>query len=590
MNTGKNIALRVATAYGTVGALWIFASDRLVEIFFGDTALITQVSTVKGWLFVAGTALLLYWYLKRQQKSLVISQQALRQSEEQFRLLFTANPHPMWVYDLQTLAFLQVNNAAVDAYGFSREEFLSMTIADIRPPEDIPALLDNVALVASGLDRAGIWRHRKRNGEVIFVEITSHTLEFGGRPAEVVLAHDVTDRVRAEEEIRQLTQELERRVTERTAQLAAANRELEAIFQAFPDLFFRIDADGVYLDFRSGNSEDLFVQPAQFIGRRLGEVLPAETAALFDTAFAAVNASGGMQTVEYALPLRHGEESFEARVMPFQAGQFIILVRNITERKRSEAEIRTLNDKLSQRTAELEQLNRELESFSYSVSHDLQAPLRHLTGFCQALREDCGDRLDDQGKSYIQRIDRAAGRMGQLINDMLLLASVSRGELTLQPVNLSRLVNLVMLEMRQLHPDRQVTCHCPEGLETVADPRLLRILLDNLLGNAWKYTSRTEQAVVTFGSRREGEETVYFVQDNGAGFDMAYGDRLFQAFQRLHGRDEFEGTGIGLATVRRIVERHGGRVWANAVPGQGATFFFTLAPPVASAGPERGNS
>ncbi len=225
---------------------------------------------------------------------------------------------------------------------------------------------------------------------------------------------------------------------------------------------------------------------------------------------------------------------------------------------------------------ELERKNKELEAFSYSVSHDLRAPLRSIDGFSQALLEDCAGQLDAKGKSHLHRVRAAAQRMGELIDDLLELSRVTRAELRRDAVRLSDIAKAVAEELRRKDPERTVTLAIREGLVVEADHGLIQVLLDNLLGNAWKFTSRTADARVELDMEMRDGKRVYRVRDNGAGFDMAYADKLFSPFQRLHGHAEFPGTGIGLATVHRIVDRHGGRVWAEAAVGQGTTIFFTL--------------
>ena len=236
-----------------------------------------------------------------------------------------------------------------------------------------------------------------------------------------------------------------------------------------------------------------------------------------------------------------------------------------------------LESRVEQRTRELEVSNQELEAFSYSVSHDLRAPLRTIDGFSLALQEDFAEKLNEQGRDYITRVRNGVQRMGTLIDSLLQLSRVTRSDVQRERVDLSQLVTTVFQETQAGDPNREVNWIAQPGVMAEADPRLMRIAFENLIGNAWKFTARTSAATVTFGSSSQGDKTVYFLRDNGAGFDMRYVDRLFTAFQRLHGEREFKGSGIGLATVSRIIRRHHGSIWAEGEPGKGATFFFTLA-------------
>lgn len=266
---------------------------------------------------------------------------------------------------------------------------------------------------------------------------------------------------------------------------------------------------------------------------------------------------------------------------------FTGIIRDITARKAAEAEIAHLNTQLQRqisdldaelkdRVIELEVANKELEAFSYSVSHDLRAPLRAITGFSQALQEDVGDSLSADATHYIDRIRANVMRMARLIDDLLGLSRITRADMTLQDIDLSELAHAVMNELQAGDPDRDVNVNIEPGLMARGDRRLLRALLDNLLGNAWKYTGKVADGHIDFGAAQQNGETVYRVKDDGAGFDMAYAGKLFQVFQRLHTMNEFEGSGVGLAIVERVVARHGGRIWAEGTVDVGATFYFTL--------------
>ncbi len=251
-------------------------------------------------------------------------------------------------------------------------------------------------------------------------------------------------------------------------------------------------------------------------------------------------------------------------------------VKVFVELAKKNAALRHLNDALARQAAELEAANKELEAFSYAVSHDLRAPLRGIDGFSRALEQDCAKELNDQGRGHVMRIRRATARMNELIDDLLQLSRMARAEMRWENVDLSWVAREAASDLQQKDPDRRAGVSIQEGVKARGDYRLLRAAMDNLLSNAWKYTAKKEDATIEFGTNAIDGETVYFVRDNGAGFNMAYDYKLFVPFQRLHSASEFPGTGVGLATVQRIIRRHGGRIWAEGHVGEGATFYFTL--------------
>jgi PAS domain S-box-containing protein len=366
---------------------------------------------------------------------------------------------------------------------------------------------------------------------------------------------------------------------EAVAEARQANRFLDAIIENIPNMVFVKDAQKLgFVRFNRAGETLLGMSRADLIGKNDYDFFPETEAAFFQAKDRETLRGGTLVDIpEEPIDTRRGKRWLHTRKVPILAEdgtpEYLLgISEDITERKKMEEELVRAKDAA-------EAANKELESFSYSVAHDLRAPLRSIDGFSQALLEDCGDKLDLDGRKYLGFIRQSAHLMAELIDDILTLSRVTRGELRRETVDLSALARAAHARLEKSDPTRIVEVVIPEGLAGEGDPGLLSVAFDNLLGNAWKFTSKRPRARIELGAASEADGLrVFFVHDNGAGFDMAYAGKLFGVFQRLHPADEFEGTGVGLATVQRIIHRHGGRVWADGKVDGGATFYFTLGP------------
>ena len=501
-------------------------------------------------------------------------EEQLRSSEERLKVLFEFAPDAYYLHDMEA-NFVDGNRAAEKLTGYKREELIGENFLKLNllPPEQIPKAAEFLAKAAVRQhSEAGEFTLNRKDGKQIAVEIRTFPVTIEGQDLVLGMAHDITERKRAEEALRE------------------SEERYRTILEGMHDGYYEIDLAGNATFVNDSACRYLGYSREEMIGMNYRVyTLPEDVETVFKIFNQVYRTGEPVEGFAWKATRKDGATGFaEASVSPIKNDKgetvgFRCVGRDVTERKRAEEKIRQLNEELEQRVIELgertEQLqaaNKELEAFSYSVSHDLRAPLRTLDGFSQALLEDYGDELDELGKDYLQRVRYAAQHMAQLIDDMLSLSRITRSEMRCEKVDLTALARSIAAELKQRQPERHVEFIIAEGLAGNGDARLLRVVLDNLMGNAWKFTRTRECARVEFGHTKADGESAYFVRDNGVGFDMAYVDKLFGAFQRLHSPVEFEGTGIGLATVQRIIHRHGGRVWAEGAVNQGAIFGFTL--------------
>ncbi len=380
-----------------------------------------------------------------------------------------------------------------------------------------------------------------------------------------------------------------------TKNRARTNERLLRLLGSMPDALVIVNAEGKILSSNAQTCKLFGYTERELQGENMALLVPErlrQTQRQYYAGFF-LQRSGRMPetTLELCGLRKDGREfPIEISTKPLVAEKGLLVtsaIRDITERKQIETHISELNKELKDRAAELENANKELEAFSYSVSHDLRSPLQNIDSFSQILMEEYANRLDSDGRDYVQRLRGSCQHMEEIIDALLALSNMARHELVLERVDLSVLAKAVAAELKQKDPDRLVDWVIAEGLAVEGDTRLLRVVLENLIGNAWKFTAKSPRSRIEFGALPQcnGART-YFVRDDGAGFDMARAGQLFTPFKRLHDQSQFRGTGIGLATVQRVIQRHRGKIWAEGMVGHGATFCFTLSAAAVSNGQE----
>jgi PAS domain S-box-containing protein len=494
-------------------------------------------------------------------------EEELKNSEAHFRYLFEQNPVPMLIYELGSFVMLAVNDAFVAHYGYTKTEVLALHLLDLYPEPEKQTIAD-VSKRLQGQVYAGEWHHLKKDGTPMTIEVYSNGFSYEGRAARIAVITDITERKRMEEALRE---------SEQRFQVLAENS---------PVGIFQTDADGstVYVNPRWCQISGLSKEEAMGTGW-LSAVYSEDKEALSNGWNKATQTHNSSQS-EYRFVRNDGTIVWViGQAIPKMNNKNIIVgyvgtITDITERKRAEEEITKLNteleDRVAIRTVQLEAANKELEAFSYSVSHDLRAPLRHTSGYVDLLVKKCKSDLSEKGQHYLNAIADSVHQMGMLIDDLLQFSRTGRTEMRLSNTDMNELTQEVVDSLRHDNADRTIEWLIGTLPNVLCDRAMLKLVWMNLLSNAVKFTRTRETARIEIGVQEENKEFIFFVKDNGVGFDMQYVQKLFGVFQRLHSMEEFEGTGIGLANVRRIIVRHEGRTWAESEPDKGATFYFTL--------------
>ncbi|HUH65365.1 MAG TPA: PAS domain-containing protein [Syntrophales bacterium] len=515
------------------------------------------------------------------------AEEAVRESEERYRSLFeNLNEAALLIepiFDdpgqLVDFKYLAVNAAVNRHLGKRVDEMVGKRYSEVFPRAGRNPVFDIYEKVlATG---------EPFHGEILLPATGRYFDAAAYRPAPGRLAlilTDVTERRAAEAALRRLNQELEQRVSERTAELRAASLYSRSLIEASLDPLVTISPEGKITDVNESTEQVTGWSRQKLIGTDFSDYFTDPDAA--QAGYRKILGDG--QIRDYPLTIRHASGSttdvlYNATVYRDAQGQVqgvFAAARDVTERKRIDAELVKyrdhLEDLVKERTAEMEAANKELESFSYSVSHDLRAPLRAIDGYARLIMNKEGDKFDAETTRKFNAIRSNAQTMGQLINDILTLSRVVKKQLSASKLDMDAIVKDAWKEIETINPERNIKLAVGSLPVGYGDATLIRQVYSNLLSNAAKFTKYRETALIEVGGYVEGDENVYYIKDNGAGFEMEYYDKLYGIFQRLHKVDEFEGTGVGLATVQRIVQRHGGRAWAEGKPNEGATFYFSL--------------
>jgi PAS domain S-box-containing protein len=573
------MALGIGLLYALLGVLWILGSDALVESISSDAEWRASAQRYKGVLYVLGTSVALVFLVHASYRRLFRALGQVEATELRVRDLFLQHPKPMWVYDLETLAFLAVNDAAIRHYGYSRAEFMAMTLKDIRSPEDMPELLLHHTDITAVHRDVGVVRHRKKSGDILFAHIAMHKVDFAQRKAAMVMAIDVTAEV------------LSQRAVERQA------AQFRQLHHSLADVLWMASPDGRTLLYVSPAIESIYgLTPEQVTANPefwLQAIHP-DDAAVAQASHQALLATGEA-SCEYRIVTPSGDIKWvfdRKRLIVDDEGLTTMMggiLEDITSDKAHEARLAASHDELeklvTERTAELVRVNAELDAFARTIAHDLRSPLVSVVGFTQLLQKRHAATLGEDGAKLAARIERSARQMGSLVSDLLSLSRASTHALIIQDVDLVPLAHEILDELQHQEPERRVRLDSPKSLHVRGDLGLVRPLLANLLGNAWKFTGKRNDAHIQLLPEATRPDVVVRIQDNGVGFDATDAGLLFKPFQRFHTLSEFSGTGIGLTTCERIMTRHGGKIHIESAPGEGTSVFLSFVAPAENVTP-----
>ena len=559
-------ALGIGLVYMLAGVAWILTSDALVDAFSADPAWRAVLQRGKGLFYVlatgAGLVLLVRWGTMRLLKAIALA----RDNELQVQDLFFTNPVPMWIYAPDTLAVLQVNQAAVATYGHSVSEFLAMKVSELDGPNG----------PAQGRER-GERRLATKSGEPVFALISEHRVPFDGRIAVLVMAIDVT-----------------RDVLARHA-LARQEDQYRQLHQSLGEVLWIASVDGGQVLYLSPAFETLYGRPrAEFLAdTALWLSVVHEDDLAVAAASRTVLAERGSCACEYRIRRPDGSLRWisDRKKTIVDGDGLVTLIAGIAEDITASKELEIaratthaeLERRVVERTVELERVNAELDAFTRTAAHDLKTPLNGIVGFNDILQMRHGAALGSDGLRLSRRIGESARQMAGLVNDLMTLSLATTKALERSEVDLVPLARELIDELRHQEPQREVEFTAPARLWVWCDRGLARSLMANLIGNAWKFTGPCQPGRIRLAAdAADADGTVVRVEDNGAGFDATHAHRLFEPFQRFHAAGQFAGTGVGLATCRRIVQRHDGEIRVESTPGQGTVVSFRLPAPAAA--------